>query len=76
MLENMTLIGEIGEMRKRVKEIAATVKSNKSNKKQETVTQSETATEEIGENDQEETDQTVRQLQTEYENAQKRIGYL
>lgn len=60
MLENMTLIGEIGEMRKRVKEIAATVKSNKSNKKQETVTQSETATEEIGENDQEETDQTVR----------------
>jgi hypothetical protein len=31
--------------------------------------QSEETTEEAGENDQEDTDQTVRQLQIEYENA-------
>ena len=38
--------------------------------------QSEEPTEEAGENDQEDTDQTVRQLQIEYENAQKRTAYL
>jgi len=30
----------------------------------------------VGENDQEDTEQTVRQLQIEYENAQKRTAYL
>lgn len=60
MMENMLLIKEIGDMRVEVKKVSATVKSNKSNKKQEVVTQSETPTDEVSENDQEETDQTVR----------------
>lgn len=76
MFENMKLIEAIGKMRLRVKDIAAKVKSNKSNNKQELVIQSEEPTEELGENDQEDTEQTVRQLQIEYENAQKRTAYL